>query len=370
MWMIASLLARAVARVCARRWRYGPRLPSWSFGFECQIEMCRLTWQTMGTAPIARLRAFAEQGIPRSKVAARVVRDRATLAGVPGLWVAPRDGRVQGTLLYVHGGVFTFGSPEQHFDLLARLALVGRLRVFAPRYRLAPEHPFPAGIDDCIAVYRALRAGSPAASIVVGGDSAGANLALVALLRLRDAGDALPAGALLISPWLDLTLASDSMQRADTADFMPLDMLRVHAAAYAHGRDLADPELSPLGAALGGLPEILVQAGGAERFRDEAAALVERIRHARGQATLEILPDMPHEPHVFSATAQAGRAFATAGAFLRRVVRAAAEPVDHAADHAADHAGRSAAGQRAAAASSASSLPASDSGLPGRKGAT
>jgi epsilon-lactone hydrolase len=322
MWLIASLVVRAVARVCARRWRHGPRLPSWSFRFECEVEICRLTWATMGTAPLARLRPFAEQGVPGSKMAGRVACRRDTIAGVPGMWVTPRDGETRGALLYIHGGVFTFGSPEQHFDLLARLALAGQVRVFAPRYRLAPEHPFPAAIEDCVALYRALRqAGTPASAIAVAGDSAGANLALVALLRLRDAGDALPAGALLISPWIDLALSSASMQRADTADFMPLDMLRTHAALYGAGRDLADPELSPIGARLDGLPELLVQVGGAERFLDEATALVERVRRAHGAATLDVVPDMPHEPHVFSDTWQARRAFATAGAFLQRVVQ-------------------------------------------------
>lgn len=322
MWLITTLVVRAIANVFARRLRKGPRLPSWSFRFECEVEMSRLTWETMGTQPLERLRPFAEQGLPRSKVAARVSRRAETIGKVPGLWITPLEGAVRGTLLYLHGGVFTFGSPEAQFDLIARLALAGQVRVFALRYRLAPEHPFPAAIEDCLALYRALReAGTPAEEIVVGGDSAGANLALVALLRLREAGEPLPSAGLLISPWLDLTLGSASVQRANTADFMPLDMLRMHAAAYRGGASLSDPELSPLHARLDGLPELLVQVGGAERFLDEAVELVEKIRRASGRVELQVLPDMPHEPHVFSSTWQARTAIARAGELLRRAIQ-------------------------------------------------
>jgi acetyl esterase/lipase len=309
--------------VFARRLRKGPRLPTWSFRFECEVELLRVTWETMGTAPIDRIRPFAETGVPRSKVEAQVSRRTETIASVPGMWVAPREGTVRGTLIYVHGGVFTFGSPEGHFDVLAQLALAARVQVFAPHYRLAPEHPFPAAIEDCVALYRALRAsGTPAAQIVIAGDSAGANLALVALLRLRDAGEALPAAALLISPWVDLTLGSASAQRADTADFMPLDMLRLHAAMYSGGASLSDPELSPASARLDGLPELLVQVGDAERFFDESVALVDRVRQASGRAELHVLPDMPHEPHIFTSTWQGRAVITRAGEFFRRALTA------------------------------------------------
>jgi monoterpene epsilon-lactone hydrolase len=324
MWLITTLVVRAIARVCARRLRSGPRVASWSFRLECEIELCRLTWATMGTQPVDVLRSFDAQAVPRSRVAGPVERRDATIAGVPGLWVTPRGGAVHGTLIYLHGGVFTFGSPDGHFDLLARLALGGGVRVFAPRYRLAPEHPFPAAIDDCLALVRALRdAGTPAGELAIGGDSAGAHLALAALLRLRDAGDELPAAGLLISPWLDLTLAT-AAARADSPDFMPLDMLRLHAAAYAGGAGLADPGLAPLRARLDGLPALLVQAGGVERFLDEAAELVERVQQAAGRAELHVLADMPHEPHIFGFTAQAREAIARAGAFLRGAVQPAA----------------------------------------------
>jgi epsilon-lactone hydrolase len=323
MWLIATLAVRAIANVIARRARHGPRLPSWSFRFECEVELCRLTWERMGTAPIAELRPFGETAVPRSRVEARVTRREIVIGPVSGLSITPREGVVRGTLVYLHGGVFTFGSPDGHFDLLAQLALAGRIEVFAPRYRLAPEHPFPAAIEDVVAVVRALRAsGTTADQIVIGGDSAGANLALVALLRLREAGDPLPAAAMLISPWLDLTLRSASVQRTDTADFMPLAMLRMHAAAYAGGVSLADPELSPVRARLDGLPELLVQVGDAERFFDEAVALVDGVREANGRATLHVLPDMPHEPHIFSSTWQARAVVTRAGTFLRRAVQA------------------------------------------------
>ena len=216
--------------------------------------------------------------------------------GVPGEWVVPKHAAEDRALLYLHGGAWVMGSPRTHRALVADLARRAGVRALAIDYRLAPEHPYPAALDDCAAGYEWLLAsGIDPGRIVVAGDSAGGNLALALLLRLRDAGTPLPAGAVLLSPVTDLELggASHATRKAVDPFFARAD-LRPFITQYAVAHDLRDPYLSPVGADLGGLPPLLIHVGDHEVLRDDAVRLGERARAAGVEAWTVVWPGMTH----------------------------------------------------------------------------
>lgn len=217
------------------------------------------------------------------------------IAGVPGLEIVPKNDPVRGTLLYLHGGGYNFCSSETHRALVARLAAKGTLRAIAPDYRLAPEHFFPAAVDDAVAVFRTLLAeGADPAELWIAGDSAGGGLSLATMLRLRDEGAPLPRGAVLISPWVDLTCRQASVNDNAATDYLNRDILRHYAANYLGGADPENPLASPLYADLAGLPPLLVQVGGAETLRDEGRELAERARTAGVTVSYQEWPEAIH----------------------------------------------------------------------------
>lgn len=201
------------------------------------------------------------------------------------------------TILYLHGGGYTVGSPRTHRDLLGRLGRAADAFMVAPDYRLAPEHPFPAALDDALIVYRALLdLGVPPGRLLVAGDSAGGGLALALLVAAREAGLPLPAGALLISPWTDLTLSGPSLD--ENAGLDPLVQRRGAAASVERyvgaAGDPRQPLVSPLYAELGGLPPLFIQVGLAEALRDDALRLADRARAAGLTVELDPWPEMIH----------------------------------------------------------------------------
>lgn len=218
------------------------------------------------------------------------------LGGVPGEWLTPvaaDEGRV---ILYFHGGGYNIGSAETHRSMLTHLATRARSRVFSADYRLAPESPYPAAIDDATAAYEGLlTAGVDPARVVVAGDSAGGGLALALLTRLRDAEVALPAGAVALSPWTDLTGSSASITANEDLDIMLGRPLLHHwATAYLDGADPEHPHASPLHADLAGLPPILVQVGDTEVLLDEGVRFAAQAADAGVDITLQVEPDMFH----------------------------------------------------------------------------
>jgi monoterpene epsilon-lactone hydrolase len=222
--------------------------------------------------------------------------------GVPSEWVEVPAGSDLRTILYLHGGGYTVGSVRTHRALVARLAAATGGRGLAIDYRLGPEHPFPAAVDDAAAAYRWLvRGGVEPASIVVAGDSAGGGLTVALLVALRDACDPLPAAGVCISPWTDLACTGESMTTRAAADPMvQRDGLLPMAAAYLAGQDPRTPLASPLYADLHGLPPLLVHVGSAETLLDDATRLAERARAAGVAADLEVWDDMIHVWHAFS----------------------------------------------------------------------
>jgi acetyl esterase/lipase len=221
--------------------------------------------------------------------------------GVPAEWTSAPGARADRALLYFHGGGYCLGSIATHRALVARIARESGLRVLSVGYRLAPEHPYPAAVDDALAAYRfALGEGIAPARIAFAGDSAGGGLVIAALLAARDAGLALPAAGACISPWLDLALTGDSMRTKAAVDPMvTADDLRLFARAYA-GASLRAPTASPLFADLAGLPPLLLQAGTAEVLLDDATRFAAAARAAGVDVTLRVWDDMIHVWHAFA----------------------------------------------------------------------
>ena len=216
-------------------------------------------------------------------------------SGLRGEWMVPENAGDR-ALLYLHGGGYVACSPAHYRSLTSALAAACAARVLVPDYRLAPEHPFPAALDDAIAAYDLLLAGgADPAGVVVAGDSAGGGLALSLLLALRDARRPMPAGAVLLSPWVDLSSSSPSIARnARSDDVVAFDESHALARAYAGSRRLEDAAVSGLFADLHGLPPLLVHASRIEMLCDEAVRLVERAQSSGVDARLRLFDGVHH----------------------------------------------------------------------------
>jgi monoterpene epsilon-lactone hydrolase len=241
--------------------------------------------------------------------------------GVPATSrVAPGYRRLDRHILFLHGGGFAGGSPRLYRNLTWRLAAAAGAALLCPDYRLAPEHPFPAALDDARASYGFLLAeGLDPRRIVLIGDSAGGGLVFSLMLRLRDEGVPLPGAAVALSPWTDLAMTGDSLRRNAAADPM-IDPDRVLplAAYYLAGTDPRTPYASPLYGDLAGLPPSLIQVGSDEVLRDDSVRLATRLRAAGVRVVLEIWPRMPHVWHAFAPLVpESRRAIARIGAFVR-----------------------------------------------------
>ncbi len=231
--------------------------------------------------------------------------ERITVDGVPCEWLKPKSTRPEAAILYLHGGAFCSGSPVTHRHLVGRLSKLTGASVLVPDYRLAPEHVFPAALDDCISCYlHLLGRGFSPDRIVVAGDSAGGNLALSMLIRLRDGGAELPAAAICLSPVVDLARSDEKTKSADAARAPNDPMIRLHFIApmidtYVADHNPSDPLLSPLFADLHGLPPILIQAGGDELLLTDAEAFTRRAREDGVEITLQVFEGMWHVWQVF-----------------------------------------------------------------------
>jgi acetyl esterase/lipase len=271
--------------------------PSWGLQFQWVVAFLRRDFHESAAWPYAELRRDLNGRRYPAKSLKRVTRTRNQLGGVPAVWFSPPNPE-PGAVLFLHGGSYIFGSIEtSHAEMAASLAERSGRQVVGIDYRLAPEHPYPAALEDALAAFDALLASGLAASqIALAGDSAGGNLALVLQLALRDRGGSQARAALLVSPWLDLTASRPSCLLADAVDYGHTSFLLRHARDFAGDVPLSDPRVSPLGAALEGLAPMLVVVGGAERLLDEGGELVERARRAGVAAELYVAPDMPHNP--------------------------------------------------------------------------
>ncbi len=247
-----------------------------------------------------------------------------TAGGVPAHWLTAPGADAGRVLLFLHGGGYELGSLRSDGELAARLGRASGMRVLFAEYRLAPEHPFPAAIDDVVAAWRWLRRDQDlsARSMAVAGDSAGGGLAVALLVALRDAGEALPAAAALMSPTVDLTSSGASMtERAEQDPISTPVMLRQFASDYLAGADPKTPLASPLFASLSGLPPVLVQVGTADLLLSDSERLATKAAEAGVDVTLQIGDGLPHVYQILLGTPEAAEATEQMGEFLRARVR-------------------------------------------------
>ena len=244
------------------------------------------------------------------------------LDGVPGEWSIVPGSDAARVLMFFHGGGYCSGSILSHRRMVTEAGRVARMRTLAVAYRLAPEHPYPAAHEDAMTAWRFLRKqGIPARNIAVGGDSAGGNLTITLINRLRSAGEEQPACAWLASPWTDLTMSGPSLETKDAVDpLIHKAYLEELASAYAPAPvDRKDPLISPLFADLHGFPPTLIQVGSEETLLDDAVRFARAAGSAEVNVTLQIWPHMIHAWPMWNAKLEDGRqALSQAGQFIRR----------------------------------------------------
>jgi acetyl esterase/lipase len=243
--------------------------------------------------------------------------------GVPGEWSIAPGSDASRVLIFFHGGGYCSGSIVSHRRMVTEAGRAGRVRTLAVAYRLAPEHPYPAAHEDAMKAWRFVRGqGVDASHIAIGGDSAGGNLTITLVNRLRAAGEEQPACAWLASPWTDLTMSGASLATKHAVDPLIHEAyLEELASAYAPAIDRTDPLISPLFSDLHGFPPTLIQVGSAETLLDDSVRLASAAGAADVNVTLEIWPHMIHAWPMWNAKLTQGRqALERFGDFVRRWV--------------------------------------------------
>ena len=233
---------------------------------------------------------------------ARGVRVEPTKAG--GLyaeWLKPENAPDDKVLLYLHGGAYVLGSCASHRPMVSHIARAARINALLPEYRLAPEHRFPSAIEDAVAIYRELLAsGKRPENIVIAGDSAGGGLTVATLLSLRHTGDPLPAAAILLSPFLDVTASGESAQtRADQDPWFHAKDLRAVVRYYCGAEEVRNPMVSPVFANVAGLPPVFIQVGDDEILLSDSTRFADKMRAAGNKVDIEIWPEMWHVFQLF-----------------------------------------------------------------------
>jgi acetyl esterase/lipase len=246
-----------------------------------------------------------------------IKREQVQISSLAAEWLRPSQ--PAGAMLYLHGGAYALGSITTHRSLAAALAQHTGMQVLLPGYRLAPEHPFPAALDDAVRAYHWLQeSGFMPGEIILGGDSAGGGLALALLAHLRTENEPMPAGAFLLSPWADLTLSGSSMTKnAGLDQVLNPETLSRFAGMYAGDHDRNNTKISPLYAPMDDLPPLLVQVGTDEILLDDAVRLAEKVTAAAGDLRLEVYPGMFHVFQMMPFLPESREALVSIGRFCR-----------------------------------------------------
>jgi epsilon-lactone hydrolase len=284
------------------------------------IERIRAVYRSWNRdTSVAQMRRDWDKAFARCTV--KVSCEPVSAGGVDGEWIAPANASPGKAILYCHGGGFRIGSVASHRGLIAQIAEESACRVLAINYRLAPEHRFPAALDDALSAYDwMLDQGLKASNIAFAGDSAGGNLVLAAMLSLRDRGRPLPVAAALMSPWTDLAATGASyVSRAGADPIHQRPMILALAKNYLgeQGNPRA-PLASPLCADLAALPPLLIQVGDRETVLDDSTMLADRAKAAGVDTELQVWDGMIHVFQMFPEIPEARQAIASIGQFLRR----------------------------------------------------
>ncbi len=261
-----------------------------------------------------------EELVVSLSVEADVRCQRVGAGGVPAEWITAPGAAEDKVLLYFHGGGYVIGSVRTHRVMLSRMSKAAGVRVLGLDYRLSPENPFPAPIDDAMAGYRwLLDSGIDPSRIAIGGDSAGGGLALASMVALRYVGEPMPAAGVCISPWTDLEATGESMTTNAPVDpSVQRDELMALADLYLAGKNPRAPLASPMYADLHGLPPLLLQVGSIETMLDDSTRLVDLAKQAGVDARLEVWDDMPHVWHLYAPILGEGQqAIERIGGFIR-----------------------------------------------------
>ena len=326
---VVLLVLRALGAVLGaamRRLVRGPLVAGWGWGVELRRAAFRAAVESAMRSP--RLRQWSDVEIEAPlpwRLRSRIQVDRAVVGGVPGEWLRPRAADPDApVLLYFHGGGYVVGHPSTERPFIVRVADAVRARCFSVDYRLAPRHPFPAAVDDAFDVYRGLLdEGVDPSRLVVVGDSAGGGLAAALVLRLLDEGARPPAGAVLFSPWLDLTLSGATIETNAATDYLPRPAGRA-VSLYLGDADPRSRYVSPVFADLTGLPPMLVLAGGVEMLLADSTRFAARAVEAGVDVTLHIEADMYHVwPAVLPRHPTTRRTIDLVAAWVRSLVGAA-----------------------------------------------
>jgi acetyl esterase/lipase len=259
---------------------------------------------------------FDAMGAP---IADDITVEKVDADGVPCQMLTPPGADTDRVIVYVHGGGYVFGSLVSHGGTVGELARASNCCALQVDYRLAPEHPFPAAVEDACTAYRYLvKNGTAPEKITIMGDSAGGGLAIAAIVALRDAGDTTPGAAVCISPWIDLEGTGESVTaRADVDPMVSADMLHGIAATYLGDADPKSPTASPIHANLNGLPPVLIQVGEREILYSDSEALATKAKIAGADVTFKEWPEMIHVWHLFyPMLTEAREAIKEAGAFV------------------------------------------------------
>jgi len=276
---------------------------------------------------VSEQRRLLRELISAQPLPADVTVTAAALGGVPTAEITVDRIKPRHVVLYFHGGVYVIGDAFQAAGLASQVGRRTGAKVISVDYRLAPEHPYPAAVDDALAVYEALlRGGTAPSDIAFAGESAGGGLAVVTLVNARDHGLPLPAAAFIMSPYADLTLAGTTMETKREADplFTP-QALRARVADYTSGQDAALGLISPIFADLSGLPPLIIQAGTHEVLLDDAIRLARQAATADVEVILDITPGVPHVFQAYSAILdEAAAALDRAGQLLSARLASAA----------------------------------------------
>jgi acetyl esterase/lipase len=277
------------------------------------IEAFRAYWkkraEARGEVTLEEQRATFDRDMGMIPLAQGCIVESLDLSGIPAEKITPADAVPGKALLYLHGGGHVIGSLKSHRHLVSRLAVAAGITAFHIDYRLAPEHPYPAALEDAVKAYKQILAsGIAPGDIVVGGESAGGNLATALLLKARELGLPQPAGLYLLSPWLDMTTAGQSYQKVGARDpIITREGIEMVSAAYLGGKP-DNPLTSPVRADPTGLPPVLIQVGSEEVLLSDSLTFADHAAMAGVEVKLHVWPEMPHAWPLFHVLIRAGLA--------------------------------------------------------------